>query len=308
MKRILSYLWVLWLLLASCAPVVVQPTTAQVIFQDGLGRSISFTPPAQRIISLAPSNTEILFALGAGSQVIGRDEFSDYPEAATSLPVVGGSMGKYNLEEIVRLQPDLVLAAAINTPEQVKALEDLGLTVYYLANPNDLEELNANLQLIGQFTGREKEAGQLVASLQQRVAAVEKALENVSTRPKVFYELDATDPAKPWTAGPGAFITTLIDMAGGESIGAGLPSQWAQISQEELLLQNPDIILLGDAAYGVTPEQVANRPGWEMLKAVKNQQVYPFDDDLVSRPGPRLVDGLVALAKIIHPDLTAQLE
>lgn len=308
MKRILSYLWVLWLLLAGCAPVAVQPTAAPMIFQDGLGRSVSFTPPAQRIISLAPSNTEILFALGAGSQVIGRDEFSDYPEAATSLPVVGGSMGKYNLEEIVRLQPDLVLAAAINTPEQVKALEDLGLTVYYLANPNDLDELNANLQLIGRFTGREKEAGQLVASLQQRVAAVEKTLENVSARPKVFYELDATDPAKPWTAGPGTFITTLIDMAGGESIGAGLPSQWAQISQEELLLQNPDIILLGDAAYGVTPEQVASRPGWETLKAVKNQQVYPFDDDLVSRPGPRLVDGLVALAKIIHPDLTAQLE
>jgi iron complex transport system substrate-binding protein len=137
---------------------------------------------------------------------------------------------------------------------------------------------------------------------------LEEALKNVDSRTRVFYELDGSDPAKPWAPGPGAFITTLIDMAGGESVSTGLQSEWAQISQEELLLQDPEIILLGDAAYGVSPEQVAARPGWSTLQAVKNQRVYPFDDNLVSRPGPRLVDGLIALAKIFHPEETAQLE
>ncbi len=313
MKRIIYWLWIVGLLLTACTTAAIQPTptastTAPTVVVDGLGRSLSLNLPAQKIVSLSPSNTEILFALGAGSHVIGRDSFSDYPAEATAVPVVGGSMNKYNMEEIVTLQPDLVLAAEINTPEQIKSLEEVGLNVYYLNNPSDLDGLYANLQKVGQLVGREEEAEQLVASSQQRVAALEEALKNVDSRTRVFYELDGSDPAKPWTPGPGAFITTLIDMAGGESVSAGLQSEWAQISQEELLLQDPEIILLGDAAYGVSPEQVAARPGWSTLQAVKNQRVYPFDDNLVSRPGPRLVDGLIALAKIFHPEETAQLE
>ncbi|NMC78991.1 MAG: cobalamin-binding protein [Chloroflexi bacterium] len=313
MKRIIYWLWIVGLLLTACTTAAIQPTptastTAPTVVVDGLGRSLSLNLPAQKIVSLSPSNTEILFALGAGSHVIGRDSFSDYPAEATAVPVVGGSMNKYNMEEIVTLQPDLVLAAEINTPEQIKSLEEVGLNVYYLNNPSDLDGLYANLQKVGQLVGREEEAEQLVASSQQRVAALEEALKNVDSRTRVFYELDGSDPAKPWAPGPGAFITTLIDMAGGESVSTGLQSEWAQISQEELLLQDPEIILLGDAAYGVSPEQVAARPGWNTLQAVKNQRVYPFDDNLVSRPGPRLVDGLIALAKIFHPEETAQLE
>ena len=122
-------------------------------------------------------------------------------------------------------------------------------------------------------------------------------------RPTVYYELDGTDPSKPYTAGPGSFVDALIARAGGANIGATLSSQYAQISLEQLLVANPDLILLGDSAYGTTPESVKQRSGWGGLTAVKNGNIFPFDDNLVSRPGPRLVDGLEALAKLLHPDL-----
>lgn len=279
------------------------PTPGPIELVDGLGRTVTLPAPAQRIVSLAPSNTESLFAIGAGDQVVGRDEFSDYPAQASDLPSIGGGFGDYNYEAIVALQPDLVLAAEINTPEQVQALEKLGQTVFFLPNPTNLDEMYTNLATLAHLTGREAEAAALVESLQSRAEAVAQKLSTVTNRPTVFYELDSTDPDAPWTAGPGTFIDTLITLAGGQNVASQLKDQYPQISLEELLVKNPEIILLGDSAYGVTPESVLERPGWESLGAVQNQRVYPFDDDLVSRPGPRLVDGLEALARLIHPDL-----
>jgi iron complex transport system substrate-binding protein len=270
---------------------------------DGLDRAVSLEKPAQRVVSLAPSNTEILFAIGAGSQVVGRDEFSDYPAEAKDLASIGGGFGDYNYEAIVELQPDLVLAAEINTPEQVQAVEDLGLTVYYLSNPTTLEEMYANLRRVGQMTGHEAEAAALAEELAARQAAVVETSASAEARPGVFYELDNTDPGAPWTAGPGTFINTLIEMAGGHNVAADLQGQYVQISLEELLVRDPEIILLGDAAYGVTPESVPQRAGWEKIAAVQEKRIYTFDDNLVSRPGPRLVDGLEALAAEIHPEL-----
>ena len=140
-------------------------------------------------------------------------------------------------------------------------------------------------------------------SLKNCVAAVDEKIKQVSILPTVYYELDATNPAAPYTAGPGSFVDLLIDRAGGKNIGADLSSQWAQISLEQLVVANPTVIVLGDSAYGETPAKVAARPGWETLSAIQSGQIYTFDDNLVSRPGPRLVDGLEALARLLHPDL-----
>jgi iron complex transport system substrate-binding protein len=259
--------------------------------------------PAERIVSLAPSNTEILYAVGAGAQVVGRDAFSDYPEEALSLPDVGGGWGDLNNELVVSLQPDLVLAAQINTAEQVKTLEDLGLTVYYLSNPKDLDGLYANLEIVARMTGQEAQAEELVAGLKERVQAVEQKIAPLSYQPLVFYELDASDPNAPYTSGPGTFIDLLINMAGAQNLGNSLGSEWVQVSVEELINQDPDFILLGDAVWGnIKPEDVAARPGWEALTAVKESRVLPFDDNLVSRPGPRMVDGLEELARLLHPE------
>ena len=290
-------------LVAACAPQAAGTDSSTTLtFTDGLGREVKLDGSAQRVLSMAPSNTEILFAIGAGSQVVGRDSLSDYPEAAKTVTDIGSTFEALNTESIVSLKPDLVLAAEINTPEQVKQLEDLGLTVYYLKNPVTLEEMYNNLAIVAQLTGHEDEAAALIESLKARVAAVDEKIAPLSSRPGVFYELDATDPAKPYTAGKGTFITLLIDRAGGYNIASDIDG-YPQFSLEQVVTADPAFIILGDARYGVSPESIAQRPGWENLSAVKNGNVVPFNDDLASRPGPRLVDALEELAKILRPGL-----
>jgi iron complex transport system substrate-binding protein len=284
-------------------PTIVQTQPATIVLTDGLGRQVTLAAPARRVVSLAPSNTEILFAMGAGSQVVGRDELSDYPAQVAGIQSVGGSMGNFSTEAIVALKPDLVLAAEINTPELVKTLEGLGLTVYYLANPTTLNGMYTNLETVAKLTGHVDETSTLIQSLKARVTAVDTKLSGISEKPTVFYELDATDASKPFTAGPGTFIDLLIQRAGGTNVASTLKDHYPQVSLEELVVLNPDIIILSDSAYGESPEKVAARPGWGTLAAVKNGRVYPFDYHLLSIPGPRLVDGLEQLAKLLHPDL-----
>jgi len=280
------------------------PTPAPIVLVDGLDRQIELAGPAQRVVSLAPAITEILFATGAGSQVVGRDAFSNFPAEVKSISDIGGGFGELNTEVILSLQPDLVIASELTPPEQIKTLEDLGIVVFALPNPTDFAELFASIRTVASLTGHIEQADQLIAGLEQRLAVVTEAINQVTERPVVFYELDGTDPNAPWTPGPGSYIDRLIALAGGENLGNRLDSEWAQISIEELIAQDPDIILLGDATLGgVTVEQVRSRPGWNALSALKNGKIFTIDDDLVARPGPRLVDGLELLAQYIHPEL-----
>lgn len=310
MKKInfwLILILVFGLALSACAPQATttpaETAAGPLTFTDGLGRTVTLAAPAQKIVSLAPSTTEMLYAVGAGAQMIGRDSFSNYPEEATKLADIGGSNGAYSYDAIAALQPDLVVAAAINTEDQVKSLTDLGLTVYYVGNPTSFEELYKSLEALGEMTGHNEEAINLTDSLNTRVQKVLDTVAAAETTPVVFYELDGSDPSKPWTSGPGTYMDMLISMAGGKNVGASLSSAWAQISVEELLTQNPAVILLGDAAYGTTVDQVKAREGWDKIKAVQTDAIYSFNDDLVSRAGPRLVQGLEELAKTIHPEL-----
>jgi iron complex transport system substrate-binding protein len=290
---------------SACGAISAEATAttgAGITLIDGLGRTVTLAAPAQRVVSLAPSNTEILFAVSAGGQVVGRDPYSDYPAEAATVTDIGDTYAELNTELITSLQPDLVLAAEITPPEQVAQLEQLGITVYWLANPVDLSGLYNNLNIVAQLTGHETEAAALVASLCARVEAVQTALAGIADKPTVFYEVDGlTDPNAPYTAGTSTFIDLIITAAGGVNAAATLDG-YKQLSIEELLVQNPDFILLGDAAYGATPELVAQRAGWTDLAAVQKNQVIPFDDNLMSRPGPRLVDGLEQLAKLLHPE------
>jgi iron complex transport system substrate-binding protein len=235
--------------------------------------------------------------------VVGRDSFSDYPAEAASVADIGGSMGNYNTEAIVALHPDLVLAAGTTATDVVVSLQKLGLTVFYINNPTTLKDMYATLETVGALTGHGAQAETLVSSLQARVAAVDAKVATATSRPTVYYELDATDPTKPYTSGSGTFVNQLIQESGGVNVFSQINDQWPQISLEQLVVANPSIVILGDSAYGTTPASFAARPGLVGLAAVKTMQIYPFDDDLVSRPGPRLVDGLEALAKLIHPEL-----
>jgi len=289
----------------SATPQSPTPTLAPtpIAIQDGSGQTVRLTRPATRIVSLAPSNTEILFAIGVGSQMVGRDQFSDYPVEAKSLPSISTSMGSLNTEAVVALQPDLVLAAPTLAPEQIQTLRNLGLTVFLVPNPTDFDGLYQNFANVGTITGRGAEAQALVSRSREQVAAVEQVIAKATSKPKVFYELDGSDPGKPWTAGPGNFIDLLIRTAGGQNAAAGLKESYAQISVEELVSQNPDVIILGDSAYGISVASVEARPGWNVMNAIKNNAVEAFDDNLASRPGPRLVDGLEAMANLVHPEL-----
>jgi len=287
---------------SACAPSAAV-VSAEISVIDGLDKQITLDQPAENIVTLSPPITEILYAIGAGDQVVARDSFSDYPEDALSLPDIGGGFAEYDLETIISLEPDLVITGGINTVELVQSLEDLGLTVYYLANPSDLEGTFASIDALGVLSGHEDQAEELVKGLRSRVDTVSTILEGVEEKTTVYYELDATDAAKPYTPGPNTFYTSMIEMAGGVNIGETLEFEWAQISLEQLLIEDPDLILLGDAMWGVTPESVAKRAGWDSLTAVANGIVLPFDDNLIARIGSRQVDGLEALAKIFHPDL-----
>jgi iron complex transport system substrate-binding protein len=280
---------------------VAVPKTISVV--DDADRIVEIASTPQRLMSLAPSNTEILFALGLGDRVVGVTDSCNYPEEAKIIEQVG-SYFKPNIEKIFSLSPDLVLAGTGITglQEIVAKLEELGIPVLIL-DPSDLEGILTDIQLVGKATGAEREAEALVSEMRARIAVVtEKAIE-VKERPKVFCEIDATDPSKPWTTGPGSFMDAMIQLSGGTNVAADAPSPWVQLSTEEIIAKDPEIIILADAKYGVTAESVRERPGWEIITAVKEGAIYDIDDDLISRPGPRIVDGLETVAKIIHPEL-----
>ncbi len=305
MLRKFAVLILLAILASACGPALApQASLSPASLTDGSGRTVTLQLPVKRVVSLAPSNTEILFAVGAGAQVVGRDSFSDYPPEAKQVPDIGGQVGSINVELILARKPDLVLASPLTPPEQIADLVKAGLTVYVLPNPKTFDDLYTNLETVGRLTGHQSQAATLVDSLKKRVQTVVDKVANVSTKPVVYYELDATDPNAPYTSGPDTFVDLLIRTAGGQNFGGDLKGDWVQVSVETLLAKQPDYILLGDSTYGgVTPEQVKARSGWQALKAVQDGRVYAFDDNTVSRPGPRLVDGLEAMAKLIHPEL-----
>lgn len=300
----IGILLVLSMALTACAPISPEaPEEEIIVMVDGSGVEVVLDKPAQRIISISPNLTEILFGIGAGDRLIGRDSNSMYPEAAQQAVDLGGMWDGIPVEDILALEPDLILAGEIYSTEAISELRELGLNVYWQANPDDFEGLYQNIRDIAALVAEEGKAEMLIESLMDRVAALDEKLVSVNETPLVFYELDASEPANPWTTGAGTFISYVINRAKGINLGDSLEGEWVQISTEELVAQNPDVILLSDALYGVTAESVAERAGWGEIKAVKEGDVYPFDPFILSVPGPRLVDGFEMLAAILHPEI-----
>ncbi len=321
----LNVLFILMLTLSACAPAAVaQPTNEPVMeatdlvptvepteevvqtaimVTDDLGVEIELAEPAQKIISISPSLTEILFSVGAGDRLIGRDSNSMYPAEAASAVDLGGMWNGIPIEDILAMEPDLILAGEIFAEEAINELRDLGLVVYWQKNPADFEGLFGNIMDIAVLTGTEDAASEVIEGLSDRVSALDEKLASAAGLPLVFYELDASDPANPYTPGGGTFISFIISRAKGVNMGDSLDGTWVQVSSEELLAQNPDIILLADALYGITLEMVAERTGWSEITAVVEGEIYPFDPFILSVPGPRLVDGFEQVAEILHPEV-----
>jgi iron complex transport system substrate-binding protein len=274
---------------------------------DDAGRTVTLAKRPARIVSLAPSNTEIACALNACDELTGVTDFDDYPASVKDVPKVVVN-AKVDAEKVVAARPDVVLAAGNGlTPDSViSQLTGLGLTVITLY-PSSLDGVYDDITLLGRALDRQTLAQQLVTRMKTRVALVQQKVA-AAPRPRVFYEVSVFEGAI-YTAGKDSFLASLITLAGGAPI-TGDPKSTA-IQIEDLRAADPQLILLGDASYDPTLGTAAKalaavkaRPGWSGMSAVKDGKVIPFLDDIVTtRPGPRIVDGLEALARAIHPEL-----
>lgn len=305
---------------------------------DDHGNRVRIAHRPKRIVSLDPRDTETLFALGLESRVVGdggkyvegaagitdaagkpRDfrypsEWPsklgrNYPVRSLQLPhVEGGCCGvDFNLETVESLQPDLVIAPYSQTEAPVfQKMRDLGMTVL-IVDPANLKGILHDISLLGRATGATGTASRLVAVLRRQITSLRARTARVR-RPRVYYEIDATNPTQPYTAGPGTFIDEGMSVAGGKNVADTVTSCsgtlcYPQFSLEALVHLNPQIIILGDAAYGESRAKVEARGGWNTISAVKTGKIFPFDDELISRAGPRIAIGLNRLAKLIHPEL-----
>jgi len=275
----------------------VSSTDEGVLLVDDYGRTIRLDSIPERIVSVAPTPTEILFAVGAGDLVVGVDDYSDYPAEAANLTKVGS----YTLstEVIIGLQPDLVVSSDLVPLAQLELLEDRGIPFVILAT-RTLDDVMKDIRLVGILTGHVEEANELADDLEGRTGAVEaKTLADGVVKPRVYIEYYPY-----WTYGPGSFGNDLIALAGGINIAENTSSEYPMITSEFVIAQDPEIIVytLGYMTT-TTAEEIASRPGWDGISAVSSESIYSMDDNLVSRYGPRIVDGLEQLAALLHPDL-----
>jgi iron complex transport system substrate-binding protein len=275
---------------------------------DDHGYVLNLTSYPNRIVSLAPSNTEILFAIGAGDKVVGVTDYCNYPYNFSAWIEAGNltSVGDYwtpNIETIVALGPDLILAAFAQE-DVVNNLRGMGCKVLVL-DPDNIDDILKDVVLLGRATDRNIEAAILVNNLRHRIDAVVSKVAGATSTPKVYYEV-WYDPL--WSVGSGSWEHELIEKAGGINIFADQSLKYFEVSSEALIERNPNIMIfpLGHGAgspFWGSFDQVKARPGWDATSAVQDDRLYTIDADIVSRPGPRIVDALETLAEIIHPEL-----
>ncbi len=265
---------------------------------DDEGTTLTLAAQPERVISLTPATTELVFALGEGERLVGRTDFDDYPPEATELPAVATFTGVL-IEQVVDLEPDLVLAGGNNftAAGDVERLRDLDIPVLVIY-ASDVDGVLADIRLVGEAIGAQAAAEEVVSEIEQRVTEVAAALAGIA-RPRVFYEI-GNEP-EIYGPAPDSFVADMVTLAGGDPITTTDPAVFS-IPLERLVDLDPEVIVLGDAAYGVCPDSVAARPGWGAMTAVAEGAVRPVDDLVVTRPGPRLGEGLAALALAIHPD------
>ena len=306
MKKRLCYFGLLIALLgllAACAPPA-QETVPSGGLTDQLGRTVELDGVPQRIVSLAPSNTEILFALGLDDRVVGVTEYCNYPEAAKDKEVIGG-FNTVDLERVVALSPDLILATSIHEDEALPALENRGLTVFAL-DPTTLDEVLEAIGLVGEITGKVEEAAGLVNDMKERMSAVTEKTDSLSPeqKPRVFF-ITWHDPLM--TPGSGTRHDELIQMAGGVNIARDLTS-YADISLEAVIEADPEVMIAGvgmGAGDDLPAQFIRTEPRLGGTDARRNDRVYEVDVDIAGRPGPRIVGALEEFARLIHPELFA---
>ena len=270
---------------------------------DDLDRNVTITSPPERIVCIAPSTTEIVYALGLGDKVVGVDRYSDYPPEAVSKQYIS-DIYTLNPEEVAALSPDLVIMYSFYGPgdPNVEAIENLGINVVAI-RPMSLNGILNDIKLVGIATGKLEKAEALVSQLNKTISQIREKTSNITDKPRVYMEFWYPPP---WTFGPNTYSDEIIRIAGGINVFGNATADYVQTTDEEVIAKDPDVIII---TYGpqhlhlVTLEDIKKRPGWSSVKAVKNGRVYLIDENLIVRPGPRIVLGLKTVASFLHPDL-----
>lgn len=297
---VMKYKWlaiilpaIIFLSFSAGAQSAVRKTT------DQLGRSVTLSDNPQRVVSLAPSITEIIYDLGQEHRLSGVTRFSDFPPEATKLPKVG-SFVQLDLERIVALKPDLCLATKDGNPRAVvERLESLQIPVY-VVNPRDLDSVMETVVQIGALLNAGKKAKSLVLHMRSRIQRVELLVAKISNKPRVFYQVGIFPIV---SAGSDTFIHELILLAGGENVAAGFTA-YPRFSREQVLTLSPEVFIISSMARGEVFERVKKEwSRWTSIPAVRNQRIFLVDSSLFDRPTPRLLDGLELLVRLIHPEL-----
>ncbi len=280
------------------------------VITDDLDNEVELQEAPDRIVSMAPSITEMLYALGLGDRVVGVTSFCDYPPEMLEAVEAGevdttGTIVEPNIEKIVELDPDLVVAANINPIEDVERLQELGLQVAGFA-PQNLETTFSVMERAGKLTGFQHEADEVISSMQSRLEQIESLVAEQEEEPAVFYEI-WNDPLQ--TAGAGTFIDDVITTAGGKNLGAEAGEGWPQFSLETLIMENPEVYISTphSAEEDVSIESIKERENFDALTAVQDDRVHMVDQDKLSRPGPRIIDGLLEITEALYPQLADEL-
>ena len=297
MKKLLSVLLALMLALSVTALADAAEAVEEISFTDDLGRTVTLADYPERIVSLTPATTEILFALGVGDKVVGIDSSSDYPEEAASLEVVGDYSGP-NMEAIVAAEPDLVFASTYLSEDQLAAFENAELTVA-CCQKDAWDDIPAGIEMIAEAVGAD--AAPVLEAMEKEKAEALSAVVEREEPLKVYFALGFGEYGD-YSAGPGTFIDALIGLAGGQNVVTDPANPWPSYSLEQLVLDDPDVILISDYIGDRTTlvEQLSASEGYKDLRCVQNGQVYCVDDDTTSRPGPRVYEALKDIVEILN--------
>jgi iron complex transport system substrate-binding protein len=299
--QVLSVAVLIALVATSCANRPVNPSTTQTReVTDEAGRRVRLPLKIDRIVSLAPNLTEIVYAVGAGEQLVGDTEYCDYPFQAKSVAKIGDTIHP-SVERIIALRPQIVLVSTASQLEAFTKQLDQQQIAVYVTNPQSFDDVFRSIQALGDLLGHHDRTATLLNELRQRAAAVEVATKQ--TKPlRVFYQV-SDSPL--YTIGRDSYMTDLIRRSGGVSVTADVPGAFPRFSDEAALASRPEAIILPTGGSMGTANSKVVAP-LKDSPAVLNNRVYKINEDLLQRPGPRLVDGLEEMARALHPEVASQ--
>ncbi|WP_408006351.1 ABC transporter substrate-binding protein [Pseudalkalibacillus sp. A8] len=269
--------------------------------KDALDEEVVIDEQPERIVSLIPSNTEIAYELGLGEEIVGVSDFDNYPEDTADKEKIGGQ--ELNIEKIISLKPDLVLAhasSAHNSTEGLQQLKDAGIPVLVVNEAQNFDQVYESIEMIGKAAGKQQEAGQIVSEMKEEIEAIKEKAQSISEKKSVFIEVSPAPDI--YTPGKNTFMDEMLSIINAENAAGDLEG-WAKIDQEAVVEKNPDVIITTYGYYTENAaEQVLSRDGWKDITAIKEKQVYDVHSDLVARSGPRLVEGVEEVAKAVYPE------